>query len=126
MTKAQKGMSLLLSEACKEAKTGNMTLKDSVMHMGNKFLNAVEISEQECCYDLLQLPITQSSVKIEFISTCKPDDRVFIAKNDELFKKLTSESEDVKLAGNIDKYVKHPHQLEQCCLVDFVSHLEVK
>ena len=120
MTKAQKGMSLLLSEACKEAKAGNMTLKESVRHMGNKLLNVVETSEEECCYDLLELQITQSSVQIEFISTCKPDDRVFISKNDELLKQLSPESEDVKLAGNIDKYVKHPHQLEQWCLVDFV------
>ena len=42
MTKAQKGMSLLLSGACKEAKADYMTLKESVRHMGNKFLNAVE------------------------------------------------------------------------------------
>ena len=69
--------------------------------------------------------MTQSSVKIEFISTCKPDDRVFIAKNDELLKQLSLESEDVKRAGNIDKYVKHVHQLEQWCLADFVSHLEL-
>ena len=57
MTKAQKGMSLLVSEACKEAKVGNITLKESVRHMGNKFLNALETSEQECCYDILELPI---------------------------------------------------------------------
>ena len=118
-------MSPLLSEACKETKTGSMTLKESVRHMGNRFLNAVETSEQECCYDLLELPITQSLVKIEFISTCKPDDRVFIAKSDELLKQLSPESEDVKLACNIDKYALCPHQLEQWCLADFVSYLEL-
>ena len=90
MTKAQMGVSLLLSEACKEAKAGNMTLKESVRHMGNKVLNAVETLEQKCCYDLLELPVTQSSVKIEFIRTCQPDNRIFIAKNDELLKKLVS------------------------------------
>ena len=45
MTKAQKDTSPLLSEACKEAKTGNMTLKESVRCMENRFLNAVETFE---------------------------------------------------------------------------------
>ena len=43
--------------------------------MDNKFLNSVEIAEQECCWDLLELPMIQSSVKVEFISTCPPDDK---------------------------------------------------
>ena len=76
MTKSLKGMSDLLAAACKEAREGNMTLKESVRHMGNKFLNSVEMSEQECCWDLLELPMTQSSVKVEFISTRPPDDSV--------------------------------------------------
>ena len=118
-------MNLLLSEACNEANVGNMTLKVSVRYIGNRFLIVVETSEQEHCYDLLELPINQSSVKIEFISTCKPHDRVFIAKNDELLKQLSPVSGDVKLAGNIDKYAKQPHQLELWCLADFESHLEV-
>ena len=80
MTKSHKGMSDLLVTACKEARKGNMTLKESVRHRGNKFLNSVEMSEQECCWDILELPMTQSSVKVEFISNCPPDDRVFIAK----------------------------------------------
>ena len=99
--------------------------KESVRHMGNKFLNAVETGEIESCYDLLELPITQSSVKIQFISTCKPDDRVFISKHNELLQQLTPDSEDVKLANMIDKYAKHPTQLEEWCLADFVSELEI-
>ena len=45
MTKSQKGMSNLLASACQEAKKGNMTLTQSVRHMGNKFINGVETSE---------------------------------------------------------------------------------
>ena len=125
MAKAQKGMSLLLSEACQEAKAGNMTLKESVRHMGNKFLNAVETGEQECCYDMWELPITQSSVKIQFISTCRPDDRVLIAKHNKLLQQLTPDSEDVKVSNIIDKYAKCPSQLKEWCLADFVSQLEI-
>ena len=125
ITKAKKGMSLLLSEACKEAKAGNMTLKESVKHMGSKFLNAVETGEIECCYDLLELPITQSSVKIQFISTCSLDHRVFIAKDNTLLQQLTPDSEDVKVPNIFEKYAKCPPQLEQWCLADFVSKFEI-
>ena len=69
MTKSQKGMSELLEIACEEASAGNMNLKQSVCHMGNKLLNADENPVQECCYDILQLPITNSSCKKAFIAT---------------------------------------------------------
>ena len=108
MMKSHKGMSELLANACQEAKDSNMTLKESVQHMGNKFLNGVETAEQECCWDLLELPMTQSSVKVEFISTCPPDDRVFIAKNDAILQEMSPNCEDIKVAGNIDRYAKHP------------------
>ena len=42
MMKSHKGMSELLANTCQEAKDGNMTLKESVRHMGNKFLNGVD------------------------------------------------------------------------------------
>ena len=57
-------MSELLANACQEAKDDNLTLKESVRHMANKFLNGVETVEQECCWDLLELPMTQLSVKV--------------------------------------------------------------
>ena len=79
-----------------------MTLKESVQHMGNKFLKSVQMSELKCCWDLLELPLTQSSVKVEFISTCPPDDRVFIAKDDTLLANMDPDSEDIKVAGNIE------------------------
>ena len=62
-----------------EAKQGNMDLKQSVRHIGNKFLNCTEMSEQECAYSLLELPITQSSIKVEFINRSEINNRVFIA-----------------------------------------------
>ena len=35
-------MSIQMECACKEAKNGNMDLKQSVRHIGNVFMNAVE------------------------------------------------------------------------------------
>ena len=43
-TKSQKGTSELLEIACEEASAGNMNLKQSVCHMGNKLLNVAENS----------------------------------------------------------------------------------
>ena len=63
MTKSQKGMSELLHAACEEAKSGNMELRQSVCHIGNKFLNAVEEPIQACCYKILQLPLVDSTQK---------------------------------------------------------------
>ena len=69
LMKNNKGMSKLLENAAREAKEGNMDLKQSVRHIGKKFLNCSEMSKQECAYSLLELPITQSSIKVEFINT---------------------------------------------------------
>ena len=49
MMKSQKGMNALLTHACEETKVGNMTLKQSVRHVDNTFLNSVENCAQECC-----------------------------------------------------------------------------
>ena len=126
MTNVHEGMSDLLATPCKEAKEGNMTLKESIWYMGNKHLNGVETAEQECCYDLLELPMTQSSVKVEFISTCVQEDRVFIAKDDAILQKMNPNSKDVKIAGNTDIYANWPMQLEDWCLADYVSELEIR
>ena len=126
MTKSQKGISYILQKAKKECENGNMDLKQSVRHMGNKFLNSVETSTQECCYDLLELPITQSSVKVEFISTCISDERVFVSKSQDMLRDMDPNSEDVKLLSNIDKYAERPEKLENWCLADFVAELELR
>ena len=47
------------------------------------------MSEQECTYSLLELPITQSSIKVEFINTSEIQKRVFITKPDYILKKWT-------------------------------------
>ena len=63
-----------MAEACKEAKDGYMILQQSVHLVTYKFLNAVESPIMEACYDILQLPITQSSGKNEFFKTCRSDE----------------------------------------------------
>ena len=53
ITKGQRGMSRLLERASEEAKSGNKDIINKVRHVGNKFLNAVEISAREAVYLVL-------------------------------------------------------------------------
>ena len=57
----QKGMISIMEKACNEAFVNHMTLKESVQHIGNAFLNVVETSQQEASCLLLQIPITSMS-----------------------------------------------------------------
>ena len=57
ISKAQKGTSELLREACTEARKGNASIKQQVRDIGSKFFNNVEISAQEAVYIVLQLPM---------------------------------------------------------------------
>ena len=88
-------MSTLMAEAGVEAKDGNITLKQSVNGVVRKFLNVVESPVMEACYNIIQLPTTQSSIKKEFIMTCRLDECMFIAKDKEILQQLHPNSEDL-------------------------------
>ena len=121
LMKNNKGMSMLLENAAKEARKGNLNLKQSVQHIGNKFLNCSEMSEQECAYSLLELPITQSSIRVEFINTSEIPNRVFITKPDHILQKMDPNSQEIKQENNIDKYSSRPNILKDMCLAYFVA-----
>ena len=121
LMKNNKSMSKILENAAREAKSGNMDLKHSVRHIGNTFLNCSEMSEQECAYSLLELPMTQSSIKVEFINTSEIHNRVFIAKPNHILQKMNPDSEKIKQMNNIDRYAIRPHTLKEMCLADFIS-----
>ena len=59
VTKAQKGVSAIMEKACKEAREGNMNLKESVRHMGNAFLKGVETPQQEAAFLALQMAVIE-------------------------------------------------------------------
>lgn len=80
ISKAQKGMSELLREACTEARKENSSIKQQVRDIGSKFVNNVEISAQEAVYIVLQLPMRKASRQIIFINTSPPEERVELLK----------------------------------------------
>ena len=125
MMESQKGMSDLLRAACEEAKAGNMNLQEQVRHMGNKFLNAIEEPIQACCYEILQLPISNSTRKKEFINTSPPGERVGLTKSLYELEQLEPNSKDVTYKSNIDRYLMRPKQLAAWCLADYVAKIDI-
>ncbi|KAJ8023489.1 hypothetical protein HOLleu_35946 [Holothuria leucospilota] len=104
MSKSQRGTSLLLDQACKEPRAGNSDIQNQVRTIGNKFLNAVEVSAQEAAYLLLQLPITRSSSK-ENLQQMDPNDT------------------DIESGNIIKRYAVRPHILKGYCLADYASKI---
>ena len=124
ITKGQRGMSRLLEKASEEAKAGNKDITNRVRHIGNKFLNAVEISAQETVYLVLQIPQRRSSRDVQFISTSPPDEGTFLIKKLEKLKELPDGSHDIESDNIIKRYQRRPKQLEKFCLADFVAWFE--
>ena len=125
ISKSQRGMSDLLNRAAKEAREGNLDIKRQVRHIGNHFLNSVEVGAQEAAYLVLQMPLTKASRDVVFINTSPSDDRVILIKTDAELEKLTPNSTDVECSNVIKRYAKRPKQLENWCLADYVSQLDV-
>ena len=124
ITKGQRGMSRLLEKASEEAKAGNKDITNRVRHIGNKFLNAVEVSAQEAVYLVLQMPLRRSSRDVQFISTSPPDERTFLIKKLEKLKELPDSSQDIESDNIIKRYQRRPKQIEKFCLADFVAWFE--
>ena len=61
ITKSQRGMGDLLWKAFREVASGNTSVRDQVKQVGNKFLNAIEISAQEALSITLQIRMRKSS-----------------------------------------------------------------
>ena len=121
INKSSKGMSTLMAEACKEARKGNKSLKESVRHIGNKFLNAVEVSAQEAAYLILQLNMSTKSRKCEFVSTNPQSERTFLLKTKKELEELPKDSTDIEADNIIKRYKRRHEALENYCLADFIS-----
>ncbi|KAK3107011.1 hypothetical protein FSP39_004940 [Pinctada imbricata] len=126
ISKSQRGMSALMDRACKEARQGNMDIKKQVRHIGNYFLNSVEVSAQEASYLVLQMPLTKGSRDVIFINTSPPHERVLLLKQQSDLMELSPESTDIHYQNIIARYSKRPRQLDNWCLADYASQLDIK
>jgi len=53
VNKSNRGVSQLLREAITEISHGSVSVKTKLQHLGNKFINATEISAKEAAYNIL-------------------------------------------------------------------------
>ena len=114
-------MSKLLETASKEANAGNKDIVNRVRHIGNKFLNSVEICSQEAVYLVLQMPLRRSTREFQFINTSNPDERTFLLKTLDKIKELPDNSTDIESDNIIKRYQRRPLKLEELCLANFVA-----
>ena len=90
-----------------------------------EFLNAAESPVQQCTFNILGLPITNSTRKKEFINTNPPEKRVSLCKSEQELKQMKPESKQVTMLSNIDCYRIRPKKLETWCLADYVAKTDV-
>ena len=114
-------MSKLLETASKEANAGNKDIVNTVRHIGNKFLNSVEISSQEAVYLVLQIPLRRPTREFQFINTSNPDERTFLLKTLDKIKELPDNSTDIESDNIIKRYQRRPRKLKELCLANFVA-----
>ncbi|CAC5394594.1 unnamed protein product [Mytilus coruscus] len=126
ISKSQKGMSALLDQAAKEARQRNLDLKHQVRHIWNYFSNSVETSAQEATYLTLQMPLTIATREVVFINTSPRHKRTFLLKQSSALEKFCPESTEIKSDNDIKRYSRRPKQLENWCLTDYVSQLELQ
>ena len=126
ISKSQKGMSALLDQTATEARQGNIDLKRQVRHIGNYFANSVETCAQEAIYLLIQIPLTKATRQVVFINTSQTEKRTFLLRQTSSLKNLSHNSTDIQADNDIKRYTKRPKALENWCLADYVSQLEVK
>ena len=118
ISKAQKGMSELLRQACVEARKANSTIKQQVRDIGSKFLHNVEVSAQEAVYIVLQLPMCKASQQVVFINTSPPCERVNLLKLLSDIKGMNDDCEDIYSGHLLKRYTKCPASLEHLTLAD--------
>ena len=127
ISKGQRGMSKLLEQANKEAQMSfGENIQRQVRHIGNKFLNAVEISAQEAVYLVMQMPLKRSSRAVQFINTAHPSERCFLLKSMEKLHDLPDNSTEIESDNILKKYSRRPRALEDLSLADFVAWYEVQ
>ena len=124
VTKAQRGMSELLRKACTEAKNGNKDIREQVRTIGNKFLNAVEISAQEAVYICLGLPMRKSSKQVIFINTSPPDERVVLLKPHSVIENMRDDCEDIECSNLISRYCERTGDLEDVTLAEYAAYYD--
>lgn len=121
INKSSRGLSRLLRQCVLDFKKGNFSLRQRLKALANTFYNGTEVSAQEASWCRLRLPMSSTSVAVEFINTLPKKDRQRMLKSDEELQQLDAQSEDIAKHGVIDRYADRADELNNLCLAEFVS-----
>jgi hypothetical protein len=122
INKSQRGISMLMREAINEIKdNNNVTIKQKLQHLGNKFIFGTEISAQEAVYCCLGMNLSDSSSASVYINTHVPEKRVRMLRSRQQLQNLPDDSREIFHLGLLDHYIQRPDALESLCLADFAA-----
>jgi len=122
--KSSAKISKLLQTAIDEVKTAtNITHREKLNFVANRWQNGSEISAQECVYHLLSMPFTRCSREVIFILTFPISERYHMVKSKEVLKNMNPNSTDIYVDGLIEHYISRPDVefFETMCLVIFAA-----
>ncbi|KAE8739076.1 hypothetical protein FOCC_FOCC015432 [Frankliniella occidentalis] len=111
INKSSRGMSMILKKVLQEVRQGNENLRKSFTKLSNAFYNNSELSIQEVCYNILQIPLSRSSEDCIFIPTFPITDRVRIVKCQKKLEQLDEETTDIFESGLLEHYMNRPDSL---------------
>lgn len=117
-------MGLLLANAQKEARKGNLEAKAALKQVGTVFLHNREVSAQEAVYLLTGMHLKESSRKLVFIPTGENIVRMSrpISTIEE-----TDREEDIWMLNIVDRYKNRPNDavFNDMCMATFASDYRI-
>ena len=130
ITKAEREIGLLLSNAQKEAaKQGNLSAKDALKKLGSVYLHNRDVCAQEAVYRLTNMHLKECSRKVVFVPTGKNIVKMSLPLG-VLMQRADSHglrSEDMWMTSIVDRYRKRPDGdvFEDMCIATFASEYRV-
>lgn len=122
--KSDSGVSKLLKAAARDAKRGNLSVKEKLNMFAKKLITGNEASAQECAAFVFSIANTLSTRDTIYVSTSPKEERVRMLKPQEELAELEEGSTDIVSKGLLDHYTQRPEELESLCLADFATMYE--
>ena len=121
LAKGCRGMSKILVRASQEERMGNSSIMESMRHIGNQFLNSVEISAQDAAYLTLQMALRKSCRSTVFINTAPPAERVRLLKKQTDLEAMDDNDTDIDSSNLMARYANRGAALEKTCLAKWAA-----
>ncbi|XP_029934951.1 uncharacterized protein LOC115378676 [Myripristis murdjan] len=130
ITKAEREIGLLLTNAQKEAKTqGNLSAKEALRKLGSVYLHNRDVCAQEAVYRLMNMHLRECSRKVVFVPTGSKIVRMSLPLS-VLRQKAASRDlgeDEMWMTGIVDRYKNRPNSdvFANMCMATFASEYRV-